>query len=88
MGTDRSKKSLVKLKFKSATGSHLQQAQPPARPPPPNSSGEPGFSMQARGVAIIAPRERQELTFFMPKAALKFWTKKRREVLASLNNQA
>lgn len=24
----------------------------------------------------------------MPKAALKFWTKKRRKVLASLNNQA
>ena len=36
----------------------------------------------------IAPRERREFTFFMPKAALKFWTKKRRKVLASLNNQA
>ena len=36
----------------------------------------------------IAPRERREFTFFMPKAALKFWTKKRRKVLASLNSQA
>lgn len=72
MGTDGSTPSPAKVEFKAATGSHSTAWIQRACPE----------------TLRIAPRERREFTFFMPKAALKFWTKKRRKVLASLNNQA